>query len=89
MPVLHCTGCELVIAHKDELDAELAHALSRFAPPTVGKGYVVLGTLDRKVWQRGLRGEGRPLAETLEHVVEFEKVLQLEVDPGGWRPVGG
>jgi hypothetical protein len=85
----YCSRCELIIAHKDELDAEMACALSRLAPEAVGKEYVVLGTLDRKVWQRGLRGEGQPLGEALEHVAEFKKVLRLEVDPGGWRPAGG
>jgi hypothetical protein len=84
----YCARCELVIVHKDELDAELAHSLAELAPEAVGREYVVLGTLDRKVWQRGLRGAGPPLAETLEHVAEFAKVLQLEVDPGGWRPAG-
>ena len=82
----YCSRCELVIAHKDELDAELAHSLSRLAPQAVGNEFVVLGTLDRGVWRRGLQGEGQPLGEALEHVAEFKKVLQLEVDPGGWRP---
>jgi hypothetical protein len=84
----YCAGCELVIAHKDELDAELAASLARLAPGAVGREYVVLGTLDRKIWERGLRGEGLPLAEALAHVAGFKQVLQLEVDPGGWRPAG-
>jgi hypothetical protein len=82
----YCSRCELVIAHKDELDAEMAHSLAKLNPQAVGKEYDVLGTLDRKVWQRGLRGEGQSLGEALEHVAEFKKVLQLEVDRGGWRP---
>lgn len=82
----YCTRCELVIAHKDELDAELALSTARLAPAAVGREYVVLGTMDRKVWQRGLRGEGQPLTDALEHVAEFKKHLQLEVDPGGWHP---
>jgi hypothetical protein len=85
----YCSRCELVIAHKDELDAELAHSLAKLAPGAAGREYAVLGTLDRKMWERGLRGEGPPLAAALAHIAEFKKVLQLEVDPGGWRPAGG
>lgn len=82
----YCTRCELIIAHKDEMDAEMAHSLARLAPEAVGREYLVLGTIDRKVWQQGLRGEGPPLAEALEHVADFKKVLELHVEPGGWRP---
>jgi hypothetical protein len=82
----YCSRCELIIAHQDELDAEMAQSLVKLAPGAVGREYVVLGTVDQKVWQRGLGGEGQPLGEALEHIAEFKKVLQLEVDPGGWRP---
>lgn len=81
----YCTRCELIVAHKDELDAEMAHSLARLAPEAVGREYLVLGTIDRKVWQQGLRGEGPPLGEALDHVAEFKKVLELHVEPGGWR----
>jgi lipoate synthase len=84
----YCARCELVIAHKDELDAEVAHSMAKLAPAAEGGEYVVLGTVDRKMWQRGLRGQGQTLAEILEQTAEFEKVLQLEVDRGGWRPAG-
>jgi hypothetical protein len=84
----YCTPCELIIAHEDELDAELAHGLARRAPDAVGREYLVLGTVDRKAWQRGLAGGSQPLKEALQHVREFEQVLRLEVDRGGWRPTG-
>lgn len=85
----YCARCELIIVHKDELDAEMAHCLARLAPDAVGRQYVVLGTMDRKVWQKGLHTEGQSLAEALESVADFKKVLQLEVDWGGWRPAEG
>ncbi|MDB5313298.1 MAG: hypothetical protein JWO38_7500 [Gemmataceae bacterium] len=82
----YCAGCELIIAHQDELEAELAHGLSPLAPEVVGNEYVVLGTLDRRVWERGLGEQGQPLGDALEHLADFKKVLELEVDPGGWGP---
>jgi hypothetical protein len=84
----YCTRCELIIAHKDELDREVAISMAKLAPETVGKEYLVMGTLDRKVWQRGLQGQPATLEDTLEHVAEFKKVLTLQVEPGGWRPAG-
>lgn len=81
----YCTGCELIVAHQDELEAELAYSLGRIAPEAVGREYVVLGTMDKKVWQKGLGGGVTDLAAALEQVAEFKKVFDLEVK-GGWGP---
>jgi hypothetical protein len=81
----YCTHCELIAAHTDELEAELALSLARVAPEAVGSEYMVLGTMDKKVWQRGLRGGGTDLDAGLEHVAQFKKVLDLVVE-GGWVP---
>ncbi len=81
----YCARCELIVAHQDELEAELAHSLARIAPEAVGSEYLVLGTMDKKVWQQGLRGGGTELGAALEHVAEFKKVLDLKIE-GGWVP---
>jgi hypothetical protein len=81
----YCTRCELIVAHQNELEAQLAHGLSRIAPEAVGGEYLVLGTMDRKVWQQALSGGGTELAASLEHLAEFKKVLDLKVE-GGWGP---
>src|SRR5262249_25950228 len=81
----YCTPCEVIIAHKDELDAELAHSLGRIAPEAVGSEYLVLGTMDRKFWQQGLSGAGIQLDNSLDHVADFKRVFDLEVT-GGWGP---
>lgn len=82
----YCARCELIIVHQDELEAELATSFAKLDPDKVGNEYFVVGTLDRKVWQRGLGGDNKPLGEALDFVADFKKVLSLEVDPGGWRP---
>jgi hypothetical protein len=82
----YCTPCELVIVHQDELEAELAHSLARIAPEAVGSEYFVLGTVEKKVWQKGLHGADTSLEEALAHVADFKKVFDLHVEPGGWRP---
>jgi hypothetical protein len=82
----YCTPCELIIAHQDELEAELSNSLSRIAPEVVGNEYMVLGMMDKKAWQGGLRGGGMPLEAGLDHVAEFKHVLDLKVE-GGWQRV--
>src|SRR5262245_15866292 len=57
----YCTPCELVIVHQDELEAELAHSFAKIAPDAVGNEYLVVGTMDKKVWQRGLTQPGTTL----------------------------
>ena len=42
-----CTPCELIMAHKDELENELVHTFSSMASDVVGNKYLVLGTVDR------------------------------------------
>src|SRR5262245_20244008 len=37
----YCARCELIVAHQDELEAELAHSLAKFAPEAVGSEYLV------------------------------------------------
>ena len=83
----YCTRCELIIVHQDELEAELANSFARLAPKVIGNDYLVVGTVDKKVWQRGLAGSGTQMGDVLDHLADFKKVLELEYEPGGWyRP---
>jgi len=81
----YCTPCELIAIHQDELESELAHHLNRLAPKAVGEEYLVFGTMDRKIWQKGLTEGGANMSSALDHTAVFKTVLKLEVE-GGWRP---
>src|SRR4051794_16872153 len=59
----YCSGCELIVAHQDELEAELAQSFLRLAPEVVGNKYLVVGTMDPKVWKQGLGGKTIQLAD--------------------------
>lgn len=72
--------------HQDELEAELAQSFSRFAPEVVGNEYMVLGTIEKRVWQAGVKGSETGFEEVLKHMADFKKVYDLEYDPGGWYP---
>ncbi len=74
------------MAHQDELEAELAQNFSRIAPEVIGNEYMVLGTIEKKIWQKGLKGEAQPLEEMLKHMADFKNVYDLAYEPGGWYP---
>ena len=82
----YCSRCELIMMHQDELEAELTYSFSKFAPEVIGNEYLVLGTIEKRVWQKGVKGEGTEVGEILKHVADFKKVYDLEYDPGGWCP---
>ena len=84
-----CTGCELIVVHQDELEHELTVALESRAPDVIGNEYVVLGTMDRKVWRRGLGDAPSVPADIFDHIADFKKELELEYEPGGWSPDPG
>jgi hypothetical protein len=81
----YCSRCELIMAHQDELEAELAVAAERMAPDIVGNEYLVLGTMDKKVWQQGLQGTPPMLADLRKLMIDFKRYLNFHVE-GGWGP---
>ena len=82
----YCSRCELVMVQRAELEADLAHGLSQRAPQVIGNDYLVLGTMEKKIWQKALNGEAKPLAKMLEHVADFKHQYELDYKPGGWYP---
>ena len=69
----YCTRCEVIIAHQDELEAELANQFWSVAPEVIGNNYIALGTVDKRFWQRGLQGSGSLLEEALHHTADFKQ----------------
>lgn len=72
----YCPTCDLLIAHQDEVERELAALFSRRTPKLVGNGYLVIGTLDRDVWKRGV-AEPLAIQEMVEQLHDFVEVLEL------------
>ena len=42
--------------------------------------------VEGKFWQRGIQGSDHQLEEALNHMADFERVLDYKVQPGGWYP---
>lgn len=82
----YCTPCELIMAHRDDLEDELARSFTTLAPDVIGNPYFVVGTVDKRVWWEQLGGRGNELDRLLANLADFKQVLDLKVEPGGWYP---
>ena len=80
----YCPVCDLLIAHKDELEAYLVAIFSERQPESIGNDYLVLGTEDRPDWLRGMRTQVYP-QEALEYLHDFREVVRFTPAPR-WGP---
>ena len=81
----YCTECELIIAHKDELEAQLTALFQERNPSIIGHDYFVLGTVELKVWKDSL-SRPKSIGEILEHAADFKAHVTIEHFTGGWYP---
>ena len=72
------------MVHQDELEAQLAYSFSKIAPEIIGNEYLVIGTVEKSVWKKGLEGSGNEIRDMLKHIADFKRVYDLHVEPGGW-----
>jgi hypothetical protein len=75
-----CVRCETLIAHKAELDKLLRTVVNVSKPD-----YVVLGTVDRRTYRRGLAGAAS-LDDVRDHTSDFKSYWNVDVTPAGWYP---
>ena len=82
----YCPRCDLLLAHKHELEHILHDLFSQLDPQAIGNEYLVIGTVEKKAWRKGLK-HPQPPAEILPHTHDFRSVYpDLRVTQGGWFP---
>jgi hypothetical protein len=79
----YCPDCDLLIAHQDELEAQLTALFEKRDPSLVGNDYLVLGTVERQAWRQGMK-QPKGIGEMREHLHEFKEVRTVEYRPAGW-----
>lgn len=86
----YCSACDLLIAHKHEIEGLLTTLFRQRQPEVVGNDYLVLGTLDKKAWQDGSRGvRTLQMGNIRAYVHDFVLVYtDMTVTRGGWYPEG-
>jgi hypothetical protein len=50
----YCQQCDLLIAHKDEIEHLLFSLFNQYDPKAIGNEYLVIGTVEKKCWLEGL-----------------------------------
>ena len=75
-----CLRCDTLVAHKAELDKLLSAVVNASQPE-----YVVLGTIDRRVYRRGLSGSAS-LDDVKAHMADFKSYWKVDVTPAGRYP---
>ena len=83
----YCPGCDLLVAHKDEIESLLTSYYQQTDPQVVGSDYLVIGTVDRADWRRGTEGDVTP-PDMIEVLHDFKDVVQFNL-VGGWGPKEG
>jgi hypothetical protein len=77
-----CVSCETLIV--DRLELERVIIAAGLAGTVKPPDYVVLGTIDRRTWRRGLGGEAA-LPDIREHMADFKKYLKVDIVPAHWE----
>ena len=83
----YCPHCDLLIAHQNDIERILASYFNDRQPKVIGKDYLVIGTLEKMVWKRGVQ-QPLLLQETLDALHDFKEVVTFQVT-GGWMPPSG
>jgi hypothetical protein len=80
----YCQDCDLLIAHKHEIEHLLYNVFSQNEPGAIGNDYLILGTVERKAWREGMK-QPKAVAEMLAHASDFETYYQeLRMTQPGW-----
>jgi hypothetical protein len=66
----YCPDCDLLIAHKHEIEHYLAVLFLQTAPDIIGNDYLAVGTVEKSVWKEGLKQQ-HSINELLQHTSDF------------------
>ena len=77
-----CVLCETLVVDRDELERVIIEA--GFGAAVHAQDYVVLGTIERRTWRRGLAGAVQ-LLDIRAHMADFKKYLNVDVVPAHWE----
>jgi hypothetical protein len=84
----YCRDCDLLIAHKHEIEYYLTALFIEQAPEAVGNEYLTIGTVEKSVWNEGLK-QNQTINEFLPHTSDFETHYQeLQLTRAGYYKVG-
>ena len=75
----YCSKCEFIILHQKDVAPEFLNKLGEKS-----KDFFIIGTVDKKVWKKGLGNNPPLLSEVIENTADFKEVLDYQMQPAGW-----
>jgi hypothetical protein len=82
----YCPRCDLLLAHKHEIEHFLRELFTRFEPETIGNDYRVVGLVEKQAWREGLN-EPKSVEEILARTHDFKRCWkEFRMTQGGWFP---
>ena len=79
----YCTGCDLIIVKKAELESLMAATFERSRPEIIGNKYFVMGVAEREDWRERRKG-GTSERQAIERMVVYKDVWNFEPLRPGW-----
>ena len=82
----YCQDCDLLIAHKHEIEHLLTALYLQRDPEVIGNDYLIMGTMEKEAWREGLK-QLRSIDKSLPHVSDFVTYYkELRMTQPGWYP---
>ncbi len=66
----YCRDCDLLIAHKHQIEHYLTVLFSQMAPDAIGNDYLAIGTVEKSAWKEGLKQQ-QSIDKLLPHASDF------------------
>jgi Flp pilus assembly protein TadD len=73
----YCVNCDLLIAHQDQVEEQLALYFASSHLEITSNDYLVIGTLDRPEWRKGMQ-DPLSIQEMVEHLHDFKEVVAFQ-----------
>lgn len=80
----YCHQCDLLMAHKSEIEYLLYSMFSEYDPSAIGNDYLIIGTVEKKAWRAGLK-QPKDIKDIFPHSSDFKTVYSdLRLTQAGW-----
>ena len=84
----YCKHCDLLIAHKLEIEHLLTMMFRQYEPGAIGNEYLIIGTVEKKAWREGLK-QPKEVSEMLAQIHDFKSVYaEIRSTRPGWYGPG-
>jgi len=80
----YCIQCDLLVAHKHEIEHLLVRLFSQHSPEVIGNEYLIIGTVEKRAWREGLQ-QPKAITEIRSQIHDFKLVYsEMRISRPGW-----